>query len=79
MFRNTKEYVINVDGKRFDIDTQVMTFEEIVELSEKTGIKKGDYVHFFNADSRPRSGVLSQGKKVILSSSVPTIFQVVQN
>ena len=79
MFRDSKEYVINVDGKRFDIDSQVMTFEDIVEMSGKTGVKKGDYVLFFNADSRPRSGALSQGKKVILSSSVPTIFQVVQN
>ena len=79
MNNNSKEFEITVDGKRFGTDNQVITFDEIVKLSGKTGIKKGDYVLFINADSEPRSGLLSQGKKVIVSSLFPTIFQVVQN
>ena len=79
MYNHSKEYAITVDGKRFDIENQVITFDEIVKLSGKTGIKKGDYILFFNSDSRPRSGLLSHGKKVIISSLFPTNFQVVQN
>ena len=79
MNNNPKEFVIIVDGKRFDIENQVITFDEIVKLSGREALKKGDYILFFNSNSRPQSGLLSHGKKVIISSLFPTNFQVVQN
>ncbi len=78
MRKKLKEFVININGKRHDTDNQVIT-EEIVKLSGVTDKKKPDYVLFFNASSKPQRGLLSRGKRVILSRPHPTSFQVVLN
>ena len=77
MRRKMKEFVININGKRIDTDKQVLSYDEIVELSGMANTKKADYLLFFNADSKPRRGLLSQGKEVILSRAIPTSFQVI--
>ena len=77
MKKKSKKFVVNVNGKRHDIEDQVITYDDIVKLSEVTKTKKPDSVLFFNSDSIPRSGLLSQGKEVILSRVFPTNFQVI--
>ena len=77
MRKKSKEFMVDINGKRYEIENQVITYEDIVKLSGMAETKTEDYVLFFNANSKPRRGLLSQGREVILSRAFPTMFQVI--
>ena len=77
MRKKSKEFMIDINGKRYEIENEVVSYDEIVKLSGMAKTKKANYLVFINANSKPRSGLLSEGREVILSRAFPTIFQVI--
>ena len=69
--------MIDINGKRYEIENEVVSYDDIVKLSGMEKTKNADYLLFFNANSKPQRGLLSQGREVILSRAFPTIFQVI--
>ena len=79
MINNNEKIQIDVNGKEVSVESQRVSYEDVLRLSGTQTVKKNNFVMFFDADSSPTRGLLSKGHDVIVSRVLPTRFQVVQN
>ena len=77
MINNSKKIQIDVNGKEVGVESQRVSYEEVLKLSGPSAEKNKKFVLFFDADSNPHNGLLSKGRDVIVSRVFPTRFQVV--
>ncbi len=75
-----KEYKITVNGTEYEISSNLVTFEEVVELAfpgHATGPDILFSVTFEHADSKPHEGTLAAGGTVTVKKH-GTIFDATQ-
>ena len=77
MSNNGKCVIIHVNGRRIGVESQRVSYEKVLELSDLKTPDEHEFVMFLNAVSEPSRGLLTKGRDVIVSRSVPTQFQVV--
>ena len=71
------DILIHVNGEIKDVDSQCVSYEQVMALAGVSTPEKHDYVLFIDALSDPNRGILTEGEDVIVSLSFPTQFQVV--